>query len=153
MKKILSLLVMLTGMMAATACSDKADDSAPVTAPMTVSGSLTGSQEVPAVTTSATGTLTGTYDRSTKVLNYSITFSGLTPTIGHFHIGAPGAMGPVTLPFAFNNSAKTGFVSPITGSATLTSDQVTALLGNMLYANLHTTANNGGEIRADVTVK
>lgn len=105
------------------------------------------------MTTSATGNLTGTYDKATKVLNYSVTFSGLTPTIGHFHIGAPGVKGPISLTFAFNNATKDGFVSPITGTATLASDQADALLGNAFYANLHTVANPGGEIRADATAK
>lgn len=152
MKSFFPSLMLLAGLFTATACS-KTDSSTPVPAPLTVSGTLTGSQEVPAVTSAGTGTLTGTYDQATKVLNYSVTYSGITPTIGHFHIGAPGVKGPVSLPFAFNNATKDGFVSPITGTATLTSDQADALLGNAFYANLHTVANPGGEIRADATAK
>lgn len=89
--------------------------------------------------------MSGTYNKETKVFQYTVTYSGLTPTAGHFHIGAPGATGPVSIPLLFNNSAGNGFASPITGSATLTDAQATALLGNSLYAN--------GEIRANVTAK
>ncbi|GAC1375316.1 MAG: CHRD domain-containing protein [Hymenobacter sp.] len=144
----------MAGLVTATACSKKETAApTPVPAPLTVSGSLTGRQEVPAVPTSATGTLTGTYDKTTMVLKYAVTYSGITPTIGHFHIGAPGVKGPVSLAFKYNDAAGTGFVSPITGTETLTSDQATALLGNAFYANLHSAANPGGEIRADLTAK
>ena len=122
-------------------------------APLTVSGMLTGSQEVPAVATSATGNVTGTYDPISMELKYSVTFAGLKPTIAHFHIGGAGVKGPVFLGFKYNDAAGTGFVSPITGTATLTTDQATALLSNAVYANLHSAANPGGEIRADMTAK
>jgi hypothetical protein len=152
MKHFFSSLLLLVGLVAASSCS-KDEETTAAPAPMAVSGSLTGAQEVPAVTTSATGTLSGTYDKTSKELKYSVAYAGLTPTIGHFHIGAPGVKGAVTLTFPFNNSTKDGFVSPITGTATLTEEQATALLNNSLYANLHTVANAGGEIRAAAIVK
>ena len=152
MKSIISSLVLLTGLAAFSACK-KSDTSAPTTSMMTVSGALNGSQQVPANPSVATGTLSGTYDKTAKLLKYSVTYYGLTPTIGHFHIGAPGAKGPVAVPFAFNNYTNDGFVSPITGSATLTARQDSALLHSAFYANLHSATYPGGEIRADVTVK
>jgi hypothetical protein len=153
MKNLLTLLLLLTGMAVSTSCSDDKEDTTPTPAPLTLSGTLTGAQEVPAVTSSGTGAVTGTYDKTTKVLTYSVAYAGITPTVGHFHIGGPGVKGDVTVPFGFNNSTKDGYVSPITGAATLSMDQETALLANKFYANLHTAANPGGEIRADVTVK
>ncbi|PJJ58890.1 CHRD domain-containing protein [Hymenobacter chitinivorans] len=153
MKQFLYSLVLLAGLVSATACSKDDDDTAAAPAPLTVSGTLSGAQEVPAVTSSGTGTVSGTYNKTTKELKYTVTFSGITPTVGHFHIGAPGTTGPVTLPFGFNNSTNNGFVSPITGTVTLSNEQAAALLENKLYANLHSAAAPSGEIRADVTAK
>ena len=152
MNRIYSTLLLATGLWAATACSDK-KDMAPAPALPAVSAAFTGAQEVPAVTTSATGSFTGTFDQATRELRYTVTFAGLVPTAGHLHTGAPGVNGPVFQPFPFNNAASTGFESPITGTTTLTPAQATALLANGVYANLHTAARPGGEIRADLTVK
>ena len=153
MNQFFSTLLLVTGLVAATACSKKENSVAPTPALPVVSGTFSGAQEVPAVTTTATGNFSGTYDKSSMELKYTVTFSGLTPTAGHLHTGAPGVSGPVFLPFPFNNAAGTGFVSPITGTTTLTAAQATSLLGNAVYANLHTAAKPGGEIRADLTVK
>lgn len=128
----------------ATACKKDKD---PAPAPMQISGALTGANETPAVTTSATGNVTGTYDKSTKTLTYSITYSGLAPTLGHFHIGAPGTAGPVAITFPYLQPA------PINGTVVLTDSQAEALLAGNMYANLHTAANGGGEIRANVVAK
>jgi hypothetical protein len=114
---------------------------------MQVTGTMSGASEVPAVSTQATGNVTGTYNPSTKVLTYTVTYAGLTPTAGHFHIGAPGTNGSVAITFPSVAS------SPITGTATLTDSQKDALLGGNMYANLHTTANGNGELRANVTAK
>ena len=155
MNRIFSTLLLATGLLAATACSKKDDDVAPATVPAlpTVSAAFSGAQEMPVVTTSATGAFAGTFDKATRELRFTVTFAGLTPTAGHLHTGAPGANGPVFLPFPFNNAASTGFDSPISGTTILSPAQATALLANGIYANLHTAANLGGEIRANLTVK
>jgi CHRD domain len=41
--------------------------------------------------------------------------------------------------------------SAVTGSATLTTDQVKALLARKLYVNGHTAKNPDGEIRGQIT--
>ena len=143
MKKL--LLPALALLVSVSAC--KKDDSTPTPATMQVTGTMSGANEVPAVTTQATGNVTGTYNPTTKVLTYTVTYAGLTPTAGHFHIGAPGTNGSVSITFPSVAS------SPITGTATLSDSQRDALLGGNMYANLHTTANGGGEIRANVTAK
>ena len=155
MNRIFSTLLLATSLLAATACSDK-ENKDPTPAPAAlpaVTGAFSGAQEVPAVTTGATGNFTGTFDRTTRELRFTVTFAGLAPTAGHLHTGAPGVNGPVFLPFPFNNAASTGFESPITGTTILSPSQATALLANGVYANLHTAARPGGEIRADLTVK
>ncbi|HEX9904519.1 MAG TPA: CHRD domain-containing protein, partial [Propylenella sp.] len=44
-----------------------------------------------------------------------------------------------------------GSESPLEGSATLTDEQAALLADGMLYINVHTEANPGGEIRGQVT--
>lgn len=139
------LLAALAALTLATAC--KKDDDAPATAPLQVTGTFSGANEVPAVTTSATGNVSGTYNKTTKILSYTVTYAGLTPIMGHFHTGAPGANGPVVITFPYLS------YSPITGSSLLSLAQEEALLAGNMYANLHTATNTGGEIRANVVAK
>ncbi|TPG65969.1 CHRD domain-containing protein [Hymenobacter nivis] len=151
MKKIFSSLLLLAGLAAATSCA-KDETVAPVIT--TASSTLTGAQEAPTPNSSAaTGSFTGSYNQTTMMLTYTVTFTGLAPTMGHLHIGAPGTAGPVSVPFTPNNTAGTGFVSPITGTVKLDQTQATALLGKSMYANLHTTTFPNGEIRGDITTK
>lgn len=153
MKNLFLALFLLTGSLATTSCSDDDDKAVVTPANQTISADLTGAQEVPAVTTSATGKITGTFNPTTKVLTYTVTFAGLTPTAGHMHTGGPGTVGGISFPFLFNSADGKSFVSPINGTVTLTDAQITALQGGMMYANLHTVTNTGGEIRANVTMK
>ncbi|MET0543587.1 MAG: CHRD domain-containing protein [Variovorax sp.] len=110
-------------------------------------GTLSGAQEVPAVNTAGTGTLEAVYDKSTRKLGYSVTYSGLTgpATAAHLHgPAAPGQNAGVAVPFA--NAA-----NPIKGEATLTEAQAAELLAGRWYVNVHTSAHPGGEIRGQVT--
>jgi hypothetical protein len=144
MKKL--LLLTLASLSLATACKKK--DSEP--AVMQLSGTMNAAQEVPAISTStATATVTGTYNPSTKLLTYSIAYSGLTPNAGHIHYGDPRHSNPAGKFVLFSDPTH----SPITGSATLTSMQADSLLAGHTYTNLHTIAYPAGEIRANLTVK
>lgn len=111
---------------------------------MQVTGTFSGANETPAVTTSATGSVSATYNKGNKTLTCTVTYAGLTPSAGHFHTGAPGVAGPVVIQFPYVA------YSPITGSTLLTQMQEDALLAGNMYANLHTSANPNGEIRANV---
>ncbi len=108
---------------------------------------MNGATEVPAKTTDGKGTVDATLDTATKVLTYDVTYSGLTgpATAGHLHGPAdPGANAGVLVPFA------APLASPIHGTATLTDAQVTDLTSGKVYANIHTAANPGGEIRGQM---
>ena len=110
---------------------------------------LTGAAEVPPTTSTGTGTLEATLNKDTSVLTWKISYSGLTgpATAAHFHGPAmAGANAGVVLPFA-------SATSPIEGTATLTAAQVADLTAGKWYANVHTAANKGGEIRGQVMVK
>ena len=106
--------------------------------------------EVPAkAAPGATGTATATLDTDTRKLDYDVRWSGLTgpATVAHFHgPAAPGKNAGVQVKLGDANPT-----SPTTGSATLTQEQVTQLMAGDWYANVHTAANPGGEIRGQLT--
>jgi hypothetical protein len=107
---------------------------------------LKGSNEVPPNGSAATGKAEATLDSETRNLTYTITFSDLTgPALGaHFHGPVEaGKNAGIVLPF------KT-VQSPIQGSATLTENQAADLLAGKWYANIHTAANPGGELRGQM---
>ncbi len=106
-------------------------------------GALSGANEVPANASAFKGNAVCTYDDTTKTLACTITHDVTTPTMGHFHQAAKGANGAVI--YAFPN-----VTSPITASTTLNAGQETSLKANGLYINIHTAANPGGEIRAQL---
>ncbi|HLG80873.1 MAG TPA: CHRD domain-containing protein [Bradyrhizobium sp.] len=107
---------------------------------------LKGSNEVPPNSSPASGTAEATFDTTSKLLTYTITYKDLSgPALGaHFHgpVDA-GKNAGIVLPF------KT-VQSPIQGSATLTDEQAADLLAGKWYANIHTAANPGGELRGQM---
>jgi hypothetical protein len=109
---------------------------------------LSGAKEVPKNDSKGTGKLEAMYDTATKVLNYTLTFDGLTgpATAAHFHGPAPrGQNAGVLVPIGDKNP-----VSPVTGTVTLSEDQAKELHAGKVYVNVHTAANPGGEIRGQV---
>jgi len=114
----------------------------------TYSVTLNGKSETPANMTKGTGHGTVKFDDVTNEMSWNIKYMGLTgdATAAHFHGPAkPGAAAGVLVPIP-----KGGVMDPIVGSATLTADQATALNTGMMYFNVHTAANPGGEIRGQV---
>ncbi len=113
---------------------------------ITFKATLNGATEVPAKTTAGTGVGSFTLDTTTKTLTYKVTYSGLSgpATMGHIHGPAlPGANAGVVVPFA-------SAASPISGTAKLTDAQIADLEAGKYYANIHTSANPGGEIRGQI---
>ena len=113
---------------------------------VTLKAEMKGSNEVPPNASTATGRAEARLDTETKRLTYTITYSGLTgPAVGaHFHgPGEAGKNAGIVLPF------KT-LPSPIEGVATLTDSQVADLMTGKWYANVHTAANPGGELRGQM---
>ena len=111
-----------------------------------ISATMNGASEVPAVTTTGTGTVSGTYDANTNLLTYSANWNSLSgaATMAHFHGPASTtATAPPIVTWTLSGNTATG-------TATLTDAQETDLLNGMWYANVHTAANSGGEIRGQV---
>ena len=110
-------------------------------------GNMTGAQEVPATGSTGTGTADATLDTTTKKLTYTVTWASLTgpATAAHFH--APAAMGKnAGVAVSFGNNPTT----PVSGTATLTDDQMKQLMAGDFYANVHTKEHPGGEIRGQM---
>lgn len=131
--------VMLGGLLIVTSAPSRAEV-------VKLQADLKGSNEVPPNSSTGSGKAEATFDSETKVLTYTVTYAGLTgPAIGaHFHgPGEAGKNAGIALPF------KT-VQSPIQGNATLTDTQTTDLLAGKWYANIHTAANPGGELRGQM---
>jgi hypothetical protein len=108
---------------------------------------LNPAAEVPPKSSKATGTVQATFDTKSKQLHYLVNYKDLTgpATAAHFH--GPAAVG-VNAGVAVG--LKGSLESPISGDATLTSDQASDLLAGKWYFNVHTAANPGGEIRGQM---
>jgi hypothetical protein len=119
-------------------------------APMKFKADMTAASEVPPTASSGKGTLTASYDPATKMLTWEGNFSGLTgpATAAHFH--GPAEAGKNAGVAVWISEKGQPFSSPFKGSATLTDAQADDLQKGMWYANVHTDANKGGEIRGQV---
>jgi hypothetical protein len=119
-------------------------------APMKFKASMNGASEVPPTQTSGTGMVTATYDPATKMLTWEGSFSGLTgpATAAHFH--GPAEVGKNAAPAVWISEKGQNLTSPFKGTATLTDAQADDLQKGLWYANVHTDANKGGEIRGQV---
>lgn len=107
---------------------------------------LSGAQEVPPVQTAGTGTADLTFDPSTRVVTWAITYSGLsgTATMAHFH-------GPADSKIVIWLSQKgSPAESPIKGETTLSPEHAQLFAAGDLYINVHTQAHPGGELRGQV---
>jgi hypothetical protein len=105
---------------------------------------LSGANEVPPVTTSASGegTISVADDGS---VSGSVMTKGVQGTAAHIHMGAAGKNGPVIVPFT-----KDGDTFKAPAGAKLDADQMKAFKAGDLYFNVHSAANPGGELRAQL---
>ena len=116
----------------------------------TFSVSLNGSQAGTASPATGFGSLTLNLD---STVNYNIPFSGLLGTVNNVHIhgpALPGVSAGVVKPLNFTSGVTSGTLSGTT--AALSASQVTDLLANLYYVNIHSTVNSGGEIRGQITL-
>ena len=155
MKKI-QLFALFIALGVASACkSEEANPEqivsttlAPPSDLLLANATLTGANEVPAVTTTATGSASGSYNKTSKLLNLNVTYAGITPTAWHIHNGASGVAGPVIYNFGTTFSTPFTYVSPIS----LATDQETNLLAGSNYVNIHSAKAPGGEIRGQLAL-
>jgi hypothetical protein len=101
----------------------------------------------------ASGQANVSYDPSTKLAKWTVSYSGLSgpATMAHFHGPAgPGANAP---PVIWLSPQGQPVPNPIVGEATLNEAQAQQLLGGQWYVNIHTAANPAGEARGQVMAK
>ncbi len=124
---------------------------------------LSGFAEVPAISTTGTGKLRLSIDKTNTTITYELTFSGLSgaATGAHLHLGQPGVAGGIIV-----NLCPGACVSPVTGSIAAANvialptqgiagpadwaEVLRAIRAGVVYANVHTAAYPGGEIRGQV---
>jgi len=129
---------------------------------------LSGAQETPANPSTATGTMYVFYSKTTKMLNYTVTWNGLTDSVENMHIHGVAPAGyaanpvqnivinstPPTTLYPQKTSGKYTFGKSGTISNSLFVDGVTVkevdLLNGLYYLNIHTKTYAGGEIRGQI---
>ena len=113
-------------------------------------GQFSGMNEVPSNPSMGKGTVDAMFNKETRELTWTVTYSGLSgpATAVHFHGPAP-AESNAGVALGFKGSIE----SPIKGMATLSAEQSKDLLAGNWYVNIHTKANPGGEVRAQVMPK
>jgi CHRD domain/Secretion system C-terminal sorting domain len=111
-------------------------------------GDLCSKQEVPANASTAIGAGFLSVDRNKQLGYYSVVTNGLTGNAisAHIHKGAKGANGGVFQGFsvAAGNNA---FSNVFTFATTTAADSA---INGLMYFNVHTAANTGGEIRGQI---
>jgi hypothetical protein len=122
-------------------------------------------QETPAtpqVPSAAIGLMDVYYTRETRILTYSVTWSGLTGPVSLMHIHGPAPAGFAASPIQNIITPSGGITTPsatlypATGkfSGSLLIDGVAVkeqdLLNGLFYMNIHTAANPNGEIRGQI---
>lgn len=123
---------------------------APTSNLVALSTQLRAANEVPPNASQGSGSVDAVLNKDTNLLRWKINYTGLSgpATAGHFHgPAAIGANAGVALPWSSVMS------TPSEGSATLTAAQAADLMAGRWYANIHTAANPGGEVRGQMTVR
>jgi hypothetical protein len=120
---------------------------------------LNGAQQVPPVSTTAGGTGVFVLSPDRTNMKYWLTYRELSGTLsagGHIHTGAAGANGGIVKSLALSGDPASASIkgqwSASDGTQPLTAALVDSLIAGRFYANFHTTANPGGEIRGQLNL-
>lgn len=144
-RRLSSLLLLAAAMLSGCSGIKPADDLSHL---LTFTTQLRGANEVPPVSSIGSGQVDAVLNKDSNLLRWKLSYANLSgpATAGHFHgPAAIGANARVVLPFP-------GQMAPVMeGSATLTAAQVADLVAGRWYANIHTAAHPGGELRGQMT--
>jgi hypothetical protein len=160
---------------ACVALTSGCEDSTDVAGSTTYSATLTGAKENPANQTTGTGTFSASLHPTNGTLSYNVTWSGLTgPAVNGGHIHGPASAtqnvgilvdfrspptGTTNALFANLGAGATSTSGSASGNLNLnlainpsvTGAQFLEFLNTgQLYVNIHTAANQGGEIRGQI---
>jgi hypothetical protein len=121
------------------------------------SAALTPEAEVPPATSDGSGSATATINDEGTEIAYEVTYSGLTGPVlaAHIHFGAADEAGGVIFPLAHGASPFSGTLTeadftPLDGGPQTFAEGLDAIRAGMTYINVHTEANQGGEIRGQL---
>jgi CHRD domain len=155
---IASAGLIATILVTATAVACDSDDSVVPKDPTYVA-TLNGASEFPARNVPGTGS--ATIVKTNGTYTYTITYTGMTGTLtgGHIH-GPAGTAANANVIVPFPNATGAAASGTLTGTFTSTNtvnisnDSLDVLMrtGNA-YVNLHTAANQGGEIRGQLSLQ
>jgi hypothetical protein len=87
-------------------------------------------------------------------LGFNVTYRGLSGPATAAHIHGPASAlqaAGILVDFSPFNGGAYGAAGSLSGTATLTPGQLTALIDGFTYINFHTTANSGGEMRGQIS--
>jgi hypothetical protein len=136
----------------------------------TLTATLTGEGEATqianGINTGAFGDATIIVDMAARTVNYSVRVFNLPSgaTASHIHVGPVKTAGPIVVNFAPPVSASNDFSFAGTVAAAdfllrpevgvrSADDMFQAILGGNSYVNVHSSANPGGEIRGQLTLR
>ncbi|EHP42681.1 hypothetical protein OR16_12620 [Cupriavidus basilensis OR16] len=119
-------------------------------APVSFTVPLSGAQEVPPVETKGSGSADLTYDPGTRIVTWSVMFSGLPSeaTMAHFH--GPATTGKNASVKVWLSGKGGAVTSPFKGQVTLSPADAQEFLAGEMYINVHTKDHPSGEIRGQV---
>lgn len=121
--------------------------------PTTLSSQLAGENENPPVATQALGDVEAVLTGNTLVVtgSFNLLMSDLREIAGssaHIHVAPAGENGPVVFSLGVTSLDKRN--GELTGTFTLTTEQLQAFEDGELYVNIHTSGNPSGELRAQL---
>jgi hypothetical protein len=145
MKSVIAKLLLALAAAALAGCStyqSMAPDWMPGSGAIKVS--LSGTEEVPALNVPGSGS--GSFRVAEDgTITGSVTTKDVPGTMAHIHRGAKGANGPVIVPLD-----KNGDTYSVPAGRKLSAAQMEDLKKGMLYVNVHTNRNKGGEVRGQL---
>ena len=160
MRRTVGIALGIVGAVVIAALAQSCGSSTAPVAKAYVSAMSPANESPPKLTT---GTGITTFVDNGSQIDWTMSLTGMTGVFAsHIHLGAAGVQGPVIFNLFVPNGTNTATLNGVVGSGTITNannvnislDSLRVLLNNgNAYVNVHTTANPGGEIRAQITPK
>lgn len=116
----------------------------------TLSGDATGAKEIPANTSTGTATISGTYNKASNSLSYTINWTGLTGNLAAAHFHGPASATETAGPLVDITIGTNGTSGMASNTVTVTDAFESALLDGKIYYNLHTVQFPNGQVRSQV---
>jgi hypothetical protein len=113
---------------------------------------LAGANEVPPSGSPGTGHADVTYDKTTRTLTWTITYSGLESQVIMVHFHGPASPSDLTAPIQIWIASGTGVQSPLHNGTLIAPYQEQDLLSGRWFIRIHTTKYPQGALRGQLTV-